>query len=143
MSRGPWKPETKLTKAKELAEQAAKALGIEGFKFNSPIERQEDKILEANATLEYVHRKGKGFTKRECGHCGQIFAYSWRYESIRYCSPMCIKARLAEIGIDWDANRPLGDRYRNYPSRPAVVPPEALLISDDILKDQPDDTPPE
>lgn len=138
MPRGPLTQETKLKRAQEVAAATAKALGLTDFTFEVPAETYEDKVLAANAVLEYFYRGGEGFRDRECKNCGLVFAYSWSYSSIVYCSVDCMKKAFEKIGIEWDASRSLGDRYRemNYESRPAVVPPEALAALDALLERQ-------
>lgn len=151
MARGPLKPETVKERNLQKIKEQYEALGIpipEAFieqLREKPVEPEIDKVLEANSVLEYYFSNGKAFKDRECKHCGLVFAYSWEYDSIKYCSVECLRDALKAIGIKWDSSKPLADRYRfYYKSRPAVISPQALSVVKQAMEEnglQEDPTP--
>ena len=132
--------------AYKKAQKAAALLGITQEEFDStyqPISEKEERSREADSVLLYSLYGGKGFTQRRCRRCNKDFAVS--YASVAYCSDTCRKAALAEIGIDWDINKPIQERWgrRLLPEGtqeyhvPLIVPQEVLpLLDASSIQDQ-------
>lgn len=71
---------------------------------NKFVEVPEDKIEDFRAAqgLIYFLQAPELFTMKVCKHCKADFAVSRQF--VNLCSYTCIKASLAEIGIDWNRN---------------------------------------
>jgi len=125
-------PETNIRK---LAEQMAKFTGqsVEEILKTLPAQEEvevvpdiETSVFQAQAVLNYFSALGNGFYHRPCKICDRIFAYSYSYPGIKTCSVECMKEDLARIGIEWDPEKPLRERWNRI--MPAIVPPEALEL---------------
>lgn len=110
-----------------------------GVKIESPQETQHDLIRQAQAVLFYFEAKGKGFRELPCRWCEQPFAYSWDVAGVQYCSIPCMVSALKDIGITWNPTKPPEDRWGR--TIPAVVPPQALEILQDLVSIQEDPIP--
>lgn len=130
MPRGPLSKESKQKAA------LAKAEELFGVAIEQPLESIEDKMREAQSVINYFLVSGNGFKKIECRNCLQMFAYSYPYDGVKYCSIRCMAAALEKIGFKWDPSREVDRRWGRYV--PAIVPPSALEIlssPDGIPKD--------
>jgi len=130
MPRGPLKEKTK---KKQAIQAVADTLGIsyeeaeDKFFSNTPVETDDDKAREAESVILYFEHKNE-FLQKECKQCGGVFAYTYSYEGVAYCSNPCRKNALANIGIQWNPTKAPHERWGRY--MPAVVPPKALEIID-------------
>lgn len=135
-------PAIKKERALEKARQVAIQLGLDPSAIENsiklPEETEEDKVYEAEAVLAYFELRGVGYNHATCKKCGEQFAYGWTFKGVQYCSTSCRKRALKDIGIDWDSNRTLNDRYQGHQSRPGVVPPTALHLLQEQLALDPD-----
>ncbi len=84
---------------------------------------------EAEATLLYINRRGKGFLTKRCQRCDREFATE--YYSVGYCGNPCRVRALADIGIVWDPYKPEYERWGGTP--PLVVPPIALSLAKQVI----------
>lgn len=112
-----------------------------GVKIQLPQETTADLMREAQSVLNYFESRGETFYYKTCKTCKEQFAYAWNVSSIAYCGIFCMAIALQEIGIEWDNTKPPAERWGRYV--PAVVPPEALSILQEILdaqEAQPDNT---
>lgn len=143
MPKKPAKEKQKKVNIDDLASTIARIIGksADEIKQHMPSQEEvnslptdEEAVFEAQSVLNYFDNKGKGFYHRPCRVCEQWFAYAYAYPGIGICSKQCAINSLKKIGINWDPNKPLRDRYG--PVMPAVVPPPAL----EILPDFPDKT---
>lgn len=79
---------------------------------------------------------------RECKFCKGRFAYSYKYDSVAYCSLDCLDGALREIGLKVSFGRNLKQRWGLY--HPAIVPSTALeaieqrLASSESSVEEPD-----
>jgi len=102
---------------------------------------EQEKILELQSVVHYYSwRKNlikkpkeseaefearlKLWKYKICGFCELEFAYSYPYNSVEYCSLDCVKGSLEKLGLEFNYNRPLTQRW-GY-QRPAIVPSSAL-----------------
>lgn len=115
-----------IEKALALAEKAF------GIKLETSVEELlEDKMREAESVYLYFSTKGKPFKRRNCDVCGLIFAYCYEFDGIKSCSVTCMAKKLAKIGLKWDALASVERRWGR--AVPAIVPPKALEILDEVL----------
>jgi predicted nucleic-acid-binding Zn-ribbon protein len=117
-----------------LERALAKAAEFLGKPIELPAENKEDLIREAQSVINYFDVKGEQFKHIECRQCGYLFAYSYHYDGVKYCSIPCIKRALKERGLTWDPSVPVEQRYGPV-AVPAVVPPSALKTLQQVLKD--------
>jgi hypothetical protein len=127
-----------------LERALAKAAEFLGKPIEVPNESLEELMREAQSVINYFEMKGEQFKHIECRQCGYLFAYSYHYDGVKYCSISCIKRALKERGLDWDPSVPVEQRYGPV-AVPAVVPPSALktlqqVLKNDIQEDLPDST---
>lgn len=150
MARGPLKPGTKEARAHEklMAEMAAfLEVPVEEIEKKVPekLEQDGDKIREAQSVLNYFRARGRGFKHKACEICKEKFAYDWDSDGISCCSFRCMAKKLESIGLKWNPHTPPDRRWGR--TIPAVVPPSALKIVQQVLADTPEDqldnTPPE
>lgn len=136
MPRGPLSKEAK--KERALA-QIAEVLGktVEEVKKLTSVEKQEDKLREAQSVVNYFESKGEGFKKAICESCNRSFAYAYHIDAIKCCSIRCMRIKLQKLGLDWRPDQP--DEYRWGKYVPAIVPPSALGILESLLGDTPGD----
>lgn len=102
-----------------------------GMEIEQPTESMQDLAREGQAALYFLENRGKDFKSKQCKQCKLEFAYCWDVDSIAYCSISCIKKSLQEIGIDWVPTKPAGERWGQ--TIPAVVPPDALLLLQELI----------
>lgn len=128
----------------EKAIENARKLGIDLSDIALPepkadsdvIDTSDDIIIEAETVLLYVDTQGKGFTRQVCPVCGREFAYLYKFTmpGMR-CSNACRKISFERLGIKWNPNRSIKERYGEFTTTiPAIVPPEALAAIDRIPK---------
>ena len=93
--------------------------------------------MEAEATLNYIRVKVKGFVEKECARCEHTFASSSDW--VRYCGDPCRKADAWDQGIKWDPAKPPNSRWANLyagnyaPLEHQVVGPQALIVAKQVL----------
>lgn len=115
------------------AQKLAELLGIEAPKENV-YETPEDVSREAEAALIYAESP-QSFIRKECKICGRTFAHT--RGAIAYCSNSCRARGLEAIGIQWHWTRNSEVRWGNYKEgEPLVVPPEAVLLIDQVSDTQ-------
>lgn len=127
MPRGPLTEESKLRRAEA---KIAEVLGYT-VELEPPDESTEDKIIEAESVILYFEARGKGFKKIKCRNCEQIFAYRYHIDGVKHCSIACTAKTLKKLGLKWDPSREVERRWGRFV--PAVVPPSALQILEEIL----------
>ena len=117
------------TKRKKALETLA-ALGIDTAILESVATEHSN---EAEAVLEFINRRGRGFHDVTCKHCLRRFSTDLNHVS--YCSNVCRAKALKEVGIEWDAAKPETERWRSnrLGSIPHVVPPPALSLVEDTI----------
>lgn len=129
----------KKTELQKLADRAT-ALGIDLSDVELPsqkLDTEDDKALEAEATLLYFDLKGRGFEHQTCPECGQEFAYKYQIKmrGMR-CSNRCRKAGLEARGLSWSPGRSLEARWAAGSMKgniPFTVPPEALSALREVM----------
>src|SRR5688500_1413343 len=89
----------------------AKAAEFLGKSIEIPDESTEELMREAQSVINYFDMKGEQFKHIECRQCGFLFAYSYHYDGVKYCSISCIKRALRERGLNWDPSVPVEQRY--------------------------------
>lgn len=147
MGRGKLKSETVRQRAQNKALEWLKESGasldslqkVEEAPIEKPAETRDDKVREAQSVLHYFATRGAGFKQKVCKYCHQVFAYKWNTDSIGYCSIACMSESLKLIGIKWDPDKDQAERWGKF--APAVVPPRALEILEDLLSGSPEDLP--
>lgn len=78
---------------------------------------------EGEAVLAY-YAEPLAFTEKMCKHCNRMFAVN--RGQVGYCSDRCRVAALAAIGIKYDVEAPIEQRWGAI--EPLVVVPEALPL---------------
>lgn len=124
-----------------MSSAAKKIEELFGITIEVPTETTNDLIREAQAVINYFQSNSSGFKTKECKYCHHIFAYSWDVEGIAYCSVTCMKMALQAIGLTWNPTKRPSERWGR--TVPAVVPPAALSILQDLVgaqEDRPDST---
>ena len=128
---------TELQKAIEKAQQLGIDLSDIALPQTKPnadtIDTPDDIVIEAESVLLYVDTQGAGFKHQVCPVCGREFAYLYKFTmpGMR-CSNKCRKVSFERLGIAWNPNRSLKERWGEFTtSIPAVVPPEALRAIQD------------
>lgn len=92
-----------------------------------PIIKKDYTTLQAEGVLLHLQNYNRTMLHKYCSRCGEVF--STRYTSVAYCSDLCRKKAMEEIGILWD---PRNDSYLNMEAeRPIVVGAQAHAV---ILK---------
>jgi hypothetical protein len=127
------------TKAQQKAIDRLISLGLLEAPPEEPIETKTDLIREIQSVVSYYYSRGQGFTEKPCKQCGLVFAYSWDHDSIAYCSIRCANQALQEIGLEWTLSKPPAERWGR--TIPAVVPPQALALVGELLKEAEDALP--
>lgn len=122
----------RLSKEEQIEKALAAASAFMGREIELPVETKDDLIREAQSVINYFECKGEGFTEKICKTCKLQFKYSHPTGGISYCSIDCARVALKEIGLDWDPSRPIHLRWGRFV--PAVIPPKALILVDDILE---------
>lgn len=87
---------------------------------------------EAEAALAY-YEEPTAFTHRICKNCKREFAVN--RAQVAYCSDYCRTEALAAIGIDYDVNAPIEQRWGI--KEPLVVVPEALTVIRQVSESEP------
>ncbi len=119
------------TREAKILEQAASLLGRP---VDLPKETQEDVIREAQSVVNYFQSSGKDWYHVNCGWCEEPFAYTYTSKGVKYCSVPCMDSYLKSIGLAWDPNKLPSERWGRYV--PAVVPPSALVVLQEVLQEQ-------
>jgi hypothetical protein len=117
-------------KKKTDAEKLAELLGIEPPKGNE-YESQEDVSRAAEAALAYGE-DANAFIRKTCKSCGRAFAHT--RGAVAYCSNHCRARGLELIGISWNWTRTPEERWGRL-LEPLVVPPEALVLIEQVQAD--------
>lgn len=126
MGRGP----TSQKKKEEAA--IALALKVFGDSVVAPLESTEDLMAQAQAVINYFEVKGDGFYTIACANCGEFFAYAYHIKAVKCCSVPCMKEHLKNaLGLDWDPHRSAERRWGRFV--PAIVPPDALELVNEVL----------
>lgn len=143
MARGPLSKETKQKRALDLASEMLKMFGKTPEAIEEavqlPLESQDDLMREAQSVLNYFEARGDGFKQIICKQCGELFAYSWNVDGVKYCSIPCMDKALKAIGLKWTPGRDVRERWGSYV--PAVVPPRALQAMQESFDAQEDQHP--
>lgn len=104
-----------------------------------PIESTEERLMEAQAALNYFLHRGNGtFYRITCSQCGLEFVYTYSYLGITMCSIECMSQALETRGLRWTPNKPLHERW-GFVAAPAVVPGLVLQLADKLLGEEPSD----
>jgi hypothetical protein len=113
-------------KEPDLAALAA-AMGIDPSKLaNISTDKWED---DSSYSAEAALSDRKGWYSKNCKGCDRVFQAEYKFVS--YCSNRCRKVALQEIGIDWNPEKSIEERWKPY--RPSmVVPPEVIIIENEI-----------
>lgn len=112
--------------------QLAKILGIsEDQVLEMMRESKEDQMKEAQSVINYYESGGEGFKQIVCRQCSLVFAYSYSFDGVKFCSIECAALSLASIGIVWTPGKPQSERWGQRV--PAVVPPGALSALQNLL----------
>lgn len=120
-------------KQKDLKRALAKAAEFLGQEIKLPDETTEELMREAQSVINYFDMKGEQFKHIECRQCGYLFAYSYHYDGVKYCSITCAKRALQARGLSWNPSVPVEERYGPV-AVPAVVPASALKTLQQVLK---------
>lgn len=68
---------------------------------------------------------------KTCESCQELFAYSYHYDGVKYCSLDCLSVALKKIGLQVKYGRPLNLRWGlKYPG---IVPSSALKSVESAL----------
>ena len=126
MPRGPLTQETKVARALAKVNAILAEAGEELIEIPEQDETTEDHMREAQSVLNYFEVRGDSFKQIECRQCGLVFAYSYHFDGVKYCSVPCIKRALNAIGLSYNPKRDVGTRWDRFV--PAIVPPDALKI---------------
>lgn len=94
-----------------------------------------EKEADFNARVAEYEAQRKAFKYKICKGCDREFAYSYKYDSVAYCSLDCLGIGLKRIGLEVHYDRPLELRW-GYVGVPAIVPSSALVALEASLKDQ-------
>lgn len=122
---------------KKLQKALALASEVLGHEVEAPVETLSDSMAQAQAALNYFEARRDGFVEKACFNCGGIFAYCWDREGILYCSVTCMSKALEKRGMTWDPSKPPEKRWGK--TIPAVVPPEALEVLQELVPKVTDD----
>lgn len=112
---------------------------------------EEEQIYEMQSVLNYYRwrkspERKQGETKDEyearltawktktCEGCQELFAYSYAYNGVKYCSLDCLKKALEDIGLTFTYGRPLNLRW-GY-RYPGVIPSTALKSVEALIADE-------
>lgn len=129
-------------KREVLVQEMAEMLGISIEEADAAVPKHEkpaplkesieERLMEAQATLNYFLYRGRGtFYKVTCTQCGLLFAYDYNYLGITKCSIECMSQALEAIGLKWTPNKPLEERW-GYRAAPAVVPAQVLGLIQEL-----------
>lgn len=117
------------SKAKQ---QRALALAAEvlGRPVDVPVESLGDLMAQAQSVCNYFQARSE-FKYKKCWECTEEFAYCWDRDGILYCSVGCMAKALERRGMAWDPSKPPEKRWGK--TIPAVVPPEALEVLQEVI----------
>ena len=86
------------------------------------VNKVESNSRDAEAVLAFLRQEY--FTHKICKECEGRFLTS--YGNVAYCKDACRIEALKKMGIEWDATKPLHQRWGK--SIPLVIPEETLQI---------------
>lgn len=127
-----------LKKARKLQELVADALGktVEEVYGDATVETTADKMVQAESVLLYWETRGAEWVIKICKGCGRRFAHYYHVAAVASCSVRCMSKRLRDIGLKWNPHQENHLRWGKY--YPAIVPPDALEILDEMIGSQQD-----
>lgn len=92
--------------------------------------------LDLIGCIVYLDTGGANFIKQLCSECKQLYAVEWMYRSRgMLCSDECRAANLEKRGLFWDSRKTPQERWKR--KLPVIVPPAALPLVEEILREQP------
>lgn len=84
---------------------------------------ERDTFKEAELVVKFLDRPNEA-RKIVCKWCDNYFITNYKYQS--YCSVECLKAKLLSIGLKWNPNKKMEDRWKGEP--PSTIKPHTLKV---------------
>lgn len=87
--------------------------------------KQEDDFYEAQAVIAAVFDR-ESFTEKLCQYCDRPFLTN-NPRNVSLCSVGCAQKSLSNLGIDWNPDRSLADRWLLQLTPPPLTVPAVAL----------------